>query len=59
MARRQTNFSKLAAKLKRKGVRNPKGLAAAIGRKKLGKKKFQARAAKGRRAAARRRKRSR
>ena len=59
MARKRTNFSKLAAKLKRKGVRNPKGLAASIGRKKLGKAKFQKRAAAGRKAAARRRKRSR
>lgn len=57
--RKQTAFSKLSSKLKRKGVRNPNALAASIGRKKLGKKAFQARAAKGRRAAARRRKKSR
>jgi len=54
--RRQTSFSKLSNKLKRQGVKNPKALAASIGRKKMGKVKFQAKAAAGRRAAARRRK---
>ena len=49
MARRQTRFSKLSGKLKRKGVRNPKALAAWIGRKKYGKAKFQRMAARGRR----------
>lgn len=54
--KKRTAFSKLSSKLKRKGVKNPNALAASIGRKKLGKKKFQARAARGRKAAARRRK---
>ena len=40
-------FKKLARSLK--GARNPKALAAWIGRKKYGKKKFQKLAAKGRR----------
>ena len=44
-------FSKLAKQLKRKGVRNPKALAASIGRKKYGKKKFQKMAAAGKRRA--------
>jgi len=44
-----TRFKKLTAKLKKQGVKNPKALAAAIGRKKYGKKKFQAMAAKGKR----------
>jgi hypothetical protein len=52
-----TKFAKLSGKLKRKGVRNPNALAAHIGRKKLGKKKFQAKATAGRKAAAKRRKR--
>ena len=44
-----TAFDRLAAKLdKRKGVYDPKGLAAYIGRRKLGKAKFQAKAAAGR-----------
>jgi len=43
-----TRFKKLTAKLKQQGVKNPKALAAAIGRKKYGKKKFQQLAAKGR-----------
>ena len=41
-------FKQLTAKLKKKGVKNPKALAAAIGRKKYGKAKFQKMAAKGR-----------
>jgi hypothetical protein len=44
-------FAKLAAKLKRKGARDPKALAAAIGRKKYGKERYQKLAAKGRREA--------
>tara|TARA_R100000773_G_C4165411_1_gene81400 strand:- start:31 stop:198 length:168 start_codon:yes stop_codon:yes gene_type:complete len=42
-------FKQLTAKLRKKGVKNPKALAAYIGRKKYGKKKFQQLAAKGRR----------
>jgi len=45
-----SRFNKLKAKLKRKGVRSPGGLAAFIGRKKYGKKKFAAMSRKGRRA---------
>lgn len=42
-------FAKLTEMLKRHGdVHNPKAVAAAIGRKKYGKKKMQAMAAKGR-----------
>ena len=41
-------FKQLTAKLKKQGVKNPKALAAAIGRKKYGKAKFQKMAAKGR-----------
>lgn len=40
-------FKALEKKLERKGVRDPGALAASIGRKKFGKKKFQALAAKG------------
>jgi hypothetical protein len=41
-------FSKLKSKIaKRGGVRDPGAVAAAIGRKKYGKKRFQAAAAKG------------
>lgn len=41
-------FSKLKSEIAAKGgVRNPGAVAAAIGRKKYGKKKFQAAAAKG------------
>lgn len=41
-------FSKLKSKLAhKKGVRDPGAVAAAIGRKKYGKKKFQSLAAKG------------
>lgn len=50
-------FKTLSAKLARKGVRDPKALAASIGRKSLGKRRFQKLAAKGRRRAAARRKR--
>ena len=49
MATKKTRFSKLAKKLKKQGVRDPKALAASIGRKKYGKKKFQKMAAAGRR----------
>ncbi|MGH3878055.1 MAG: hypothetical protein ACRDSK_13580 [Actinophytocola sp.] len=42
-------FKKLAAKLGAKGAADPKALAAAIGRKKYGKKRFQKLAAAGRR----------
>lgn len=45
-----TKFDELAGRLaKKKGVTDPKALAAEIGRDKLGKKKFQAKAAAGRR----------
>jgi len=54
-----TDFDKLVRKLKKKGVRKPKALAAWIGRKKLGKKAFQKKAAAGRRKAARKRRRRR
>jgi hypothetical protein len=54
---KRIGFKKLTRKLAAKGVRNPKALAASIGRKKLGKKEFQRRAAAGRRKAARKRKR--
>tara|TARA_R100001086_G_C11728893_1_gene229102 strand:+ start:359 stop:586 length:228 start_codon:yes stop_codon:yes gene_type:complete len=40
-------FKKLSSKLKKKGAKNPKALAAWIGRKKFGKKKMSAMAAKG------------
>lgn len=51
-------FKSLSRKLKRKGVRNPNALAASIGRKKFGKKKFAKMSSQGRkRAAARRRRR--
>lgn len=41
-------FKALTKKLTRKGIRNPKALAAFIGRKKFGKARFQKMAAKGR-----------
>jgi hypothetical protein len=41
-------FANLKRKLARKGVRNPSALAASIGRKKYGKKRFQKLAARGR-----------
>lgn len=48
----ESKFDKLAGKLAhRKGVTDPKGLAAYIGRKVYGKGKFQKMAAAGRRAA--------
>ena len=40
-------FKKLVGVLKKKGATNPKALAAYIGRKKYGVKKFQSLAAKG------------
>ena len=42
------NFKALTAKLKKRGAKNPKALAASIGRKKYGKKKMAAMAKKGR-----------
>lgn len=48
-------FRALRATLKRRGARSPGGLAAYIGRKKYGKRRFQKLAAAGRRRAARRR----
>lgn len=44
-----SSFNKLAAKLKKRGVKSPKGLAAYIGRKKYGKKGMARKAAAGRR----------
>lgn len=41
-------FEALSQALERDGIRDPKALAAYIGRKKLGKKRFQKLAAKGR-----------
>jgi len=49
-------FRAVARSARKSGARNPNAVAAAAGRKKYGKKKFQAMAAKGRRRAARRRK---
>ena len=46
-------YEKLIGELEKKGVREPRALAAYIGRKKLGKAKFQSLAAKGRRRAMR------
>jgi hypothetical protein len=46
-------YEKLVSSLEKKGVRDPKALAAAIGRKKLGRERFQSLAAKGRRRAER------
>ena len=40
-------FKKLTKELAAKGVKDPKALAASIGRKKYGKEKFQEMAAKG------------
>jgi hypothetical protein len=48
-------FKTLSRKLARKGVRNPKALAASIGRKSLGKKRMAKLAAKGRKRAAKKR----
>ena len=42
-----TPFKKMVSKLAARGVRDPKALAASIGRKKYGKAKFQAAAASG------------
>jgi hypothetical protein len=44
-----TRFKQLTSKLAKRGVKNPKALAAYIGRKKYGKKRFQQLAAKGKR----------
>lgn len=41
-------FRRLTKSLRKKGVRNPKALAASIGRKKYGKKRYQRMAARGR-----------
>jgi hypothetical protein len=41
-------FKSLTKKLQKQGVRNPKAVAASIGRKKYGKKRYQKLAAKGR-----------
>jgi len=41
-------FKKLTKELEKKGVKDPKALAAYIGRKKYGKKKFQKMGQKGR-----------
>jgi len=46
-------YEKLIGQLEKKGVREPRALAAYIGRKKLGKAKFQSLATKGRRRAER------
>ena len=46
-------YEKLISSLEKKGVREPKALAAAIGMKKYGKKRFLSLAAKGRRRAER------
>ncbi len=48
-------FASLTKSLRSRGVKNPKALAAAIGRKKFGAKKMSAMAAAGRRRAAKRR----
>lgn len=50
-------FRSLTAKLRRRGARNPKALAAFIGRKKYGKRRMAKWAAAGRRRAARKRRR--
>lgn len=47
-----SKYDKLVKSLSAKGARDPKALAAYIGRKKLGKEEFQRRAAAGRRKAA-------
>lgn len=49
-------FASLKRKLSRRGVRNPGALAASIGRKKYGKRKFAKLAARGRRRKATRKK---
>jgi len=47
-AKSGSRFKKLTGQLRQKGAKNPKALAAWIGRKKYGKKKFQQMAAAGR-----------
>lgn len=49
-------FASLKAKLSGKGIRNPGALAASIGRKKFGTKRFAKLSAAGRKRAARKRK---
>lgn len=49
-------YEQMIARLSARGVKDPKALAAFIGRKKLGKAKFQKLAAEGRRRAAAKRK---
>ena len=49
-------FAALAAKAKKSGSRNPRAVAAAVGRKKYGKARFQAMAAAGRKRAAKKKK---
>jgi len=46
---RRTRFARLTRRLRARGARSPKGLAAWIGRKKYGKPRFQRMAARGRR----------
>jgi hypothetical protein len=43
-----SKYDRLVASLRHKGVRDPRALAASIGRKKLGKEEFQRRAEEGR-----------
>lgn len=50
-------FRQVAASARRSGARNPNAVAAAVGRKKYGKKRFQKMAAAGRKRKARSRKR--
>lgn len=51
LSEKETKFDKLVKKLAAKGADDPKALAAYIGRKKLGKEAFQAKAAAGRKKA--------
>ena len=44
-----SRFANCKRSMAKKGVKNPAGVCASIGRKKYGKKKFQSMAAKGRR----------
>ena len=46
--KKKSKYAKLVASLQAKGPRDPRALAAYIGRKKLGKAEFQRRAAAGR-----------
>ena len=55
MARGGTRFARLTRKLRARGARNPKALAAWIGRKKYGRAGMARLSAEGRRRAARRR----